>query len=406
MSRRPTGYSSSFVEDLQGLRQVIRRVIAARVSDPLLVEDLTQEALTQVLAADVALDAGARQAYAIVTARNLVTTSARRAATHARHAHLLGEPDRVEGPEQLSLQREEAAALAVAMQRLPDAERELLVRHEVQGDDLATLAARTGSTSGATATRLGRARAHLRLEFVLAFRRSPLPSDECRSVLLALSSGDRRQQQRAGAAQHLHHCPTCAELAAPLTERRRGIAAWLILPVDGLRRVGRSLRTNHWTQAAAAVVAGAAITTAVALSRPDPAIDTAPVPPPAAAPSSPPTTPAPAPSTTAMPACPPAVPLEQMAAPPAIGCPVGPTNVTATAVTRDEGFWAETATGQQIWVQLVGDGESPIDITEGITLTVFGTIADPTAAPLVADDERVGHAGFILLVPYDAVSGG
>lgn len=435
------------MDDVAALQDVIRRVIAARVSDHQLVEDLTQETLAQVLAAHLPTDPGARQGYAIVAAPNLVTSHGRRDAMRARHAHLLVEPDNVDSPEHIALRREEAAALATAMQRLPQDERELLLRHEVRGDELATIATDTDTTSGATAMRLGRARALLRLEYVLAFRRINLPSDACRPVLLALSTGDRRQQRRVRTAQHLEHCSTCAELAAPLTQRRRGIAAWLILPFTDLRRLGRSLRTNHWTQTAVAAVAVAGVTTAIIINRAEPVDetaasassaattepptttsalavnqavptnDTSPVAPPLAA-IPPSTTPAPStmtpasastvpPASTAVaPTCPPPLPVERMTLPPVLGCPVATSTLTATAVSHDEGFWAQTTTGQLIWVQLVGDGESPIHITDGLTLNVAGTAADPTAAPAVANDERVRRAGFILQASYDAVTPG
>jgi hypothetical protein len=68
-------------------------------------------------------------------------------------------------------------------------------------------------TSGAIAMRLARARATLRLEFLLAVRRVELPTDRCRLVLLALSAGDRRRQPKLDAAGHLDTCPTCAALA-------------------------------------------------------------------------------------------------------------------------------------------------------------------------------------------------
>ena len=109
-----------------------------------------------------------------------------------------------------------------------------------------TLAAEGGTSKGAVAMRLARARAGLRVEFVVAFRRVDLPTSRCRPVLLALSAGDRRRQHELGAAAHLLRCSTCAELARPVTERRRGIAAWLIIPAaEVVRRAVTTLRHHH-----------------------------------------------------------------------------------------------------------------------------------------------------------------
>ena len=91
------------------------------------------------------------------------------------------------------------------------------MRHEVGGTDLATLAGEAKVSSGAIAMRLARARASLRLEFLLAFRRLDLPTDRCRPVLLALAVGDRRRQAQLDADAHVARCPVCAELVGPMT---------------------------------------------------------------------------------------------------------------------------------------------------------------------------------------------
>lgn len=70
---------------------------------------------------------------------------------------------------------EEAAALRSALGVLPAGERETLLAHEVHGADTATLARSNSSTPGAIAARLARARACLRVEYVMALRRVEPP---------------------------------------------------------------------------------------------------------------------------------------------------------------------------------------------------------------------------------------
>ena len=56
--------------------------------------------------------------------------------------------------------------------RLSQAEREILVAHEVNGTDTATLAASRGSTPGAIAAQLNRTRSRLRVEYLMAQSRT------------------------------------------------------------------------------------------------------------------------------------------------------------------------------------------------------------------------------------------
>jgi hypothetical protein len=167
------------------------------------------------------------------------------------------------------LEREESDALAQALQHLDAADRDLLLRHEAHGASTETLAAEHATTSGAVAMRLARARATLRLEFLLAFRRVELPTQRCRPILLAMSAGDRRRQHTLGAAAHLLRCPTCAQLAEPVTERRRGLAGWFLVPTgEALRRAARSLRHNHLTQAAAGALAAVTVAALIIVAGP------------------------------------------------------------------------------------------------------------------------------------------
>ena len=142
------------------------------------------------------------RAYAVVTARNLLDSHFRGQSVQRRHQHRLVEPDGATDPEQRTIDNEETAALASALTRLDPGERDLLVRHEVTGTDLATLADETNISRGAIAMRLARARANLRLEFLLVFRRLSLPTPQCRPVLLALAAGDRRREAQLDAVGH------------------------------------------------------------------------------------------------------------------------------------------------------------------------------------------------------------
>lgn len=109
--------------------------------------------------------------------------------------------------------------MATALARLSDRERRTLLDHEVVGTDTRTLAERQGSTAGAVAAQLNRARARLRVEYLLAVERVEPPTDRCRPVLLALSGGDQRRQREVRAAQHLLECGPCARLSQPLLDR-------------------------------------------------------------------------------------------------------------------------------------------------------------------------------------------
>jgi RNA polymerase sigma factor (sigma-70 family) len=394
------------VEALIELSEVVRRVVGARVRDAHLVEDLTQETLVRVAAAQPRLGPEALQAYAIVTARNVVVSHARSTAVHARNVHRVVDYTSLDGPEALTLEREETDALTVALQKLDAPDRELLLRHEAEGVSTDTLASETGSTKGAIAMRLARARATLRLEFLLAFRRVDLPSQHCRHVLLALSAGDRRRQDSLDAGAHLLHCATCARLARPVSERRRGIAGWLFLPIaEGVRRAVRSLRQSRVTPAAVvavvavgtiALVGGAVLLRTDGPERPSVRAPSPTLPLPTAAPARSTA------SVTASP-CPAALALEQLGTA-ALGCPIAPTHLTVTDVPADEGFWAQSASGLEVWVQLTGEGESPVDVQPGASLLVAGTVSDPAAAGPMASDPRVARLGYVVVSSYADVA--
>ena len=207
--------------DLVELAPLLRRVIAARVRDRHVVDDLVQEALTRVMAAQQRLEPRTLGRYAVVTARNLAISLAASESRNRRNAHRLVDPGQPALPEEEALRREENQAIATALGKLPKPERETLVAHEVEGQDTTTLAAMRRSTPGAVAAQLSRARARLRVEYLLALDQSKPPTSRCRPVLLALSMGDRRRQRELDADDHLLGCAWCARLSEPLLDRRR-----------------------------------------------------------------------------------------------------------------------------------------------------------------------------------------
>jgi anti-sigma regulatory factor (Ser/Thr protein kinase) len=102
---------------------------------------------------------------------------------------------------------------------LSERERDTLLAHEVSGQDTRSLAIELGSTAGAVAAQLNRTRARMRVEYLLALERIEPPTDRCRPVLFAVSSGDRRRQREVDAGRHLLECDVCARLSQPLVER-------------------------------------------------------------------------------------------------------------------------------------------------------------------------------------------
>jgi RNA polymerase sigma factor (sigma-70 family) len=364
-------------EEITELESLLRRVVGARVRDPDTVDDVVQEALARVIAVRGRLDAEAVTPYAIVTARNLVTSLARERERGRRHQPRLVDLSEPERPEDAALRREEAAAVEAALAELPDHEREAVVAHEVEGVDTATLAEARRSTPGAVGVQLARTRARLRLDYLLALRRVELPTPRCRPVLLALSAGDRRRQLALDAGGHLMQCPTCASLSRPLVERRRSIA--VLLPLLALWWLWR--RIQAWARRrpvmASVTAVSAVAVTGLVLVPPLVGRDQAPRPaptttslPPSAAPGSGGGTGVRlvVPGRSLLP-----VPGREVLARHA-GQRVRGVNVPARGVDADEGFWAGTGTGDQLWVRLVGRGESPFRVRSGQRTSFTGRL--------------------------------
>ena len=197
---------------------MLRRIVAARVGTHPSAEDLVQETLVRVLAARDRIEPGMVEPYAIATVRNVMATMWRQQDREQRNRHRAHDPSEPEQAAERVVATEEQRAIAEAVRRLDDTDRRMLLAHEIDGEPTRSLA-RPGTTSGAVAAQLKRARARLRVEYLLALEQVEPPTERCRAVLLALSSADRRRQREVEAAQHLLECDLCSRLSEPLLGR-------------------------------------------------------------------------------------------------------------------------------------------------------------------------------------------
>jgi serine/threonine-protein kinase RsbT len=169
---------------------------------------------------------------------------------HQRNQHRVVDLRPPPAPDEDLLAGEEHAAIAEALTRLSERERQTLLAHEVAGRDTRSLAGEVGSTAGAVAAQLNRTRARLRVEYLLALDRTEPPTDRCRPVLLALSSGDRRRQRDVDAARHLLECDVCARLSEPLMARSQKREDEVRIPIHSdsdvvqARQAARELATR------------------------------------------------------------------------------------------------------------------------------------------------------------------
>lgn len=326
------------------------------------VEDVVQEAMTRLLENQERLESETWASYAVVTAGNLLRDRERAGEVHRRHAHRLHAPDVSPSAEDHVLTAEEHAALRRAMASIDETDAGLLVEHHGQPHRS------NRSISPATAARLARARAKLRVAYVLQHARVTPPTPRCRPVLEAVSMGDRRRQERLGSGRHLLACLTCATYAPALVDRQRAMAAvnplaWVAVAAG---TVWSGLRSRPVPSAAAGAVL-TAVAVSVVLVPPDPEPPAAP-PPVAAQPSQPATGP---------------LVIDGRSVLPRRGeVPTGAataTDVPVQSVPADEGFWVGTGEGQRFWVELVGEGESPVQIEVGdlVSFTGSTTPTDP-----------------------------
>jgi RNA polymerase sigma factor (sigma-70 family) len=198
---------------------IVRRIIHARVANQAVAEDLVQETLVRVLGAVHRVEPGMLEPYAIVTARNVVASMWKEQDRHRRNEHRVLDLVPTPAPDEDLLREEERSAVSTALIRLSERDRQALLAHEVSGQDTRSLGAELGLTAGAVAAQLNRARARLRVEYLLALHAVDVPTERCRPVLYALSGGDRRRQREVDAARHLLECEPCASLSQSLMER-------------------------------------------------------------------------------------------------------------------------------------------------------------------------------------------
>jgi len=216
-AQRELGPDDQVIVDLVPM---VRKIVGSRVRDPHVIDDLVQETLLRVMAARSRIEGDTLAPYTAVTARNVVASFARRNDRARDRAHLLAEADLSEAPGEELIRQEESSVVAAALARLPATERDMLVAHQVQGQDTKTLAAHRDSTPGAVAAQLARARAKLSVEYLLVRDNVEPSSDRCRAVLRALSAGDRRRQRELDSGAHLLECDCCAQIGANLLDRR------------------------------------------------------------------------------------------------------------------------------------------------------------------------------------------
>lgn len=346
--------AAALVAAEHAVRRVLRRLV-----DGDSVDDLTQDTLERVVHNVDRLEPGLVVPYAVVTARNLAASRARRLDRWRRLSpHRLGqgyEPD----PYEPLAASEIAAAVSAALDMLEPHERQLLVDAAGRRDGPAA----TGGADGPAArARLRRVRAKARLEYLLAYRRIELPTARCRPVLLSLSLGDVRAQGRCRAAEHLVRCEVCRDLAGPLVRRRSDLALWAF-PVVAARWLWTKV-SAHGVLSATVAAAGAAAIVAVVALVPSAQGRVG------AKPQSTTTRPAPVPARPAVKLCPAGGPRPQP-----IGQSVAEEAVVAEPVTRN-GFWATGAGTPQadwFWVQLVGPLRD-IELTRGSHIRLQGRI--------------------------------
>ncbi len=387
-------------DDLADLQVPLRRYVAARVPDAHRVDDVVQETLLRMLEVRQRLEVETQVAYALTIARNLIYAGARSEATARRALPRLHHPQEPQQPDDVATSAEARRALAAALANLPPHRRALLVEHEVEDQPLSELAERRSVKPGVLASQLHRTRAALRVDYVVALRRATLPTRSCRSVLMAISVGDGRQQAALSAGEHLLSCPVCADLAPPLLRRDRslaGLVPWV--PLGAPHGFVEGWVRGHPVSSAAAAASAVAAVAAVALLTPG---SSAPPGTPAAATTTPatattttttaPTTTTTAPTTTPTTAPPPPATARPVPRLTSQGRPVIATRedlapltsrlvaadqISVVSVPANEGFWAGDAQSR-IWVQLTGSGESPVAVRPGMVLTFTGRVVANT----------------------------
>lgn len=248
------------------VREVVERVVRARVRDHNDAEDAIQETLARFLAARRKQSIERVEHYAATIALNVVRAQWRYLERTERALPRMLERRSAGEPVDDLLVEEEQRAITTALDDLPKSMQELLVRHEIDGRTTVDLAGEH-ATPGAIAASLARSRARLRVAYLLTFRHISAPPT-CRSMLEAVSAADSRRLQRLGGAEHLDACSRCRDLAGVLQERSRadlGALPFLALAGRALKSGAARLRSpgGAATPASAAAVAAAVIVTVI-----------------------------------------------------------------------------------------------------------------------------------------------
>lgn len=363
--------------ELVELATVVRRVVGARVRDPDTVDDAVQETLARVLEARPRLDDRALTPYAIVTAQNLVASLARGADRQQRNLPRLVDLREVELPEDEVVQQEEREAVAAALTKLPSRDRDAVLAHTIMGTDTATLASELESTPGGVAVRLARARATLRVEYLLAMYKGKPPTPRCRPVLVALSAGDRRRQLSLDAGAHLLDCSHCGALSDALMARRRTLEALLPLSLLGtstsffkgmLKAPGAKLLAAFKLPAVkvatalSGLVVGAVTFHGVFSDQPSPTAATCGT------------------SRGVLIAKDQVQGWSDSSLSALRGTAVSGCRVRVLSVPTDEGFWVGRDRNTAVWVQLSGYGESPVDVDVGGLVSFTGRVVPQSPA--------------------------
>jgi DNA-directed RNA polymerase specialized sigma24 family protein len=355
----------------------LRRYAAARHLDIDDIDDLVQETTTRLLEVRTRLDLATLFAYALAVLNNVDRSNRRANDVARRHRHRLLDLDGPTSADDEVIRSEQQQALREALDALAPEVRALLIDH--YGSD--ALAAT--SMSGARAARLARARARLRLEYLLALRRVTLPEARCRPVLVAISERNARRQTELDAGSHVARCPVCMPLVDPLL--RRDAALFVLWPLLGLVALIRRATGAHPVVAAGAgVTAAGVVAAAVVLSLPSHHDR------PVAQPSA----------------------LCRMTGARRTGM-VGQ-HVTAeaalvTSVPADEGFFIRACHRRKVWVQLTGNGESAATIhpAEHVRLTGVVRRLEPHSIPREVpahDRAEIRRSRVLLAVPFTDVS--
>jgi hypothetical protein len=267
-------------------------------------------------------------------------------------------------------------AMKVALSRLSRSERKEILAYYNGGSPPAGEAAQS---RGALRVRMSRTRAKLRLEYLLAFRHIELPTPQCRSVLLAISAGDRRRQREFNAAQHLLDCGTCAALSEPLDRRSAALTA-ITIPVGFAGWIVSKARAHPVHAAVSVTATSAAAATAAVLLVPSAATAGRP---PAASPA--------VISHLSVDGQPVRDTQVQRSIRSMIGDAAAASGVNVVLAVTRNGFWVGAAQAR-IWVELVGPLR-PLVIRPGDRVWFAGTVVANTASfPAQAGRTKGGDA--------------